>query len=716
MSAREAISRTLNAMGGVTPGIDANAAVLRVLRGESAAEVAAAVGVPEPTLREWCERFVRAGTGALSDGFVLGEGEVRALFEGSSDFVFAKDRAYRFLFVNRAYADFIRTPAEEMVGRLDIDFWDHAAGEIPPATYRVSDDAALAGQTLRHPRLAMQRGGTSHVFDVHKLPLRGANGEIYGVLTSARNVTETFRAEEALRASEARYRLLLETAPVALYVHDGQKVLFANRAFAELMGASDPAAMIGCAVTSIVHPDEVERVKERIRAVTEGGVIVSPPMDARVLRTDGRVVPVHVIATRCFFEAKPAIQVVMIDETARLAAQAERETLEAQLRHAQRLEALGTLAGGIAHDFNNMLAVIVSNAELATRDLPPEHASRKCLDEVFVATERAGALVKGILAFSRKQPLERTSVRLSKVVQEATRLLRATLPASVALEVEADLDADGASVVADVTQVYQALTNLCTNAWHSMRSDRPGRIRISIEAADVDEAAARAHPELSVGPYMCICVRDDGSGMDAATMARVFDPFFTTKAPGEGTGLGLSVVHGIMRGHGGAVTVSSEPTKGTEFRLYFPAVEAPVVSITPPVVRVAPPIVGAHVLLVDDESAVLSVLQRSLVMDGHRVTAHGTFRAAVAELEANAAAFDVIVTDYNMPDGSGLELARLAQRLRPELPTIIMSGYLDERVEAQALDVGVRVLLGKPFSTTELTAAIVKARAPLSAG
>ena len=514
------------------------------------------------------------------------------------------------------------------------------------------------------------------------------------------------RAEEALRASEERYRRLLEHAPVAIYVHDGTNVVFANDAFAAIMGATSPQALIGYPVARIAHPDEVPRLLERVRAVEEG-LLVSPRMAFRVMRLDGQVVSVLVMATKCLYEGRPAIQVVMVDETERLRAESEREALEVQLKQAQRLEALGTLASGIAHDFNNFLAVIMSNAELARSALPPEHESRGPIDDLLLATDRAAALVRSILAFGRERPLARVSMPLDALVHEAARLVRATLPSAVVLDVDAG--ASDACVLVDATQFHQVLLNLCTNAWHSMRSGTAGRIRIGTSTVVIDEPAARVHPDLGVGRYLCVSVRDNGSGMDAATAARVFDPFFTTKAPGAGSGLGLSVVHGIMRGHGGAVTVTSEPGVGTELRLYFPV--APV-SVTPEA-RTSDSAgslaAGRHALLADDERALLSVARRSLERLGLRVTAHSTLAGALAALREDAASYDLIVTDHNMSDGSGLDLVRAARELRADVPVVLMSGYLNEGVLRDAAELGVGVFLSKPFSVAQLTASVQQA-------
>jgi PAS domain S-box-containing protein len=653
----------------------------------------------------WRDRFVRAGTAALRPGLSLND-DARALLDASPDSIFVKDRTDRVLFANRAYAASLGVSPEALVGCLDTDFRTPTTeAESSLASSRALDGEAMAGRTVTG-QVGAYRDGAPAVFDVQKDPLRDANGQVFAVITHARDATRVRRAEEAVAASEARYRLLLEHAPVSIYVHDGQNVLFANRAFGSLMGAGNPTDLVGYPVARIAHPDEFAKLQARVRAVA-AGQLVSPSMEFRAVRLDGGIVPVSVMATKCVYEERPAIQVVMIDETERLRAQSERQALEVQLRHAQRLDALGTLAGGTAHDFNNMLSVILASAEFARDELPPGHEAQHHLEELLMATERAAALVRGILAFSRKQPLDRAWVQLSEATREAVRLVRATLPSTITLEVEAAPTDSG--VIADATQVHQVLMNLCTNAAHAMDKERPGHIRVRVETVEVGQAAARAHPDLGIGRYVCVSVRDNGVGMDPLTAARVFDPFFTTKAAGAGTGLGLSVVHGILRGHGGAVTVSSEPGHGTEFCAWFPAAEPPVAPEAKAPPAPTPHSPGSHVLLVDDEVGVLSVTRRSLERLGLRVSAHATLQAALAALRGKPDAFDVIVTDHNMTDGTGLDLAQAARLLRPELPVILMSGFVDNVVSSGATDLAVRVVLNKPFSIAQLKSAIDEA-------
>jgi len=384
-----------------------------------------------------------------------------------------------------------------------------------------------------------------------------------------------------------------------------------------------------------------------------------------------------------------------------------REQLEAQLREAQKMEAIGVLAGGIAHDFNNVVAGILGNVALALQDLPPGHASSQSLEQIRKAGLRARGLVQQILAFARRQPREVARCELQPLVEESLDLLRVTLPAGVQLE--AELVAEPLHVLADATQVGQVLVNLCTNAWHALEGSR-GRIVIGLQAEDLDEAAARRiAAALPAGRYACLSVRDDGRGMTAATRARIFEPFFTTKPVGEGTGLGLSVAHGIVAAHGGAIGVESEEGAGSVFRIYLPRAAEAVADGRPPAPDPAPHGRGERVLYVDDDEVMVVMVERLLQRLGYDVTCHQDPQAALAAVRARPDAFDVAVTDLNMPGLSGLDVAREIARVRCDLPVIISSGNLPDELQDDARQAGVRALLHKQYTLEELGPTIRRA-------
>ncbi len=391
------------------------------------------------------------------------------------------------------------------------------------------------------------------------------------------------------------------------------------------------------------------------------------------------------------------------DLTVRKKIEAQRNVLETQLRESQKMQAIGTMAGGIAHDFNNILGAILGNVSLARQDAGAGSPAQESLTEIEKAGRRARDLVRQILTFSRKEAPKRNPIHLSDVVQETARLLKVALPPSIELRIRTASATP--NVLADATQVEQALLNLCTNAIHAM-GDRRGVVSIELSLGQPDTSEAIHHDAVPVSyapalyaptRYVALAVRDTGSGIDASTLQRVFEPFFTTKPTGQGTGLGLAVVHGVMRSHQGTVSVQSTPGLGSVFTLYFPATEVTEVAVVPEVP--APSIVkglGQHVMYVDDDEALVFLVKRALTRKGFRVSTFTDPHLACDELRTNAMAYDLVVTDYNMPGYCGIDLLREARLIRPELPVALASGYVTTEIEESAFAEGARALIHKP--------------------
>ena len=389
------------------------------------------------------------------------------------------------------------------------------------------------------------------------------------------------------------------------------------------------------------------------------------------------------------------------DLTARKAMERQRDTLEAQLRESQKMQAVGTMAGGIAHDFNNILGAILGNVELAKQDVDKNSNARISLTEIEKAGRRARDLVSQILAFSRNESKQRLPVSLKDVVLETIRLVQVTLPAGLDLKV--DLAAEVPAILADSTRVQQALLNLCTNAVHAI-GKQSGTISIQLETSHVAGLEAE-RLGLAQGLYAKLTVADSGEGMDKATLQRIFEPFFTTKEVGQGTGLGLAVVHGVMRTHSGSVDVRSTKGQGSTFTLYFPALELelPVEPIrdtdkTHPDASGE----GKHVMYVDDDQALVFLIERALGRRGFQVSSFTDPRQAIEALRANPATYDLLVTDYNMPGFSGIDVLREAHLIRADLPVALASGYVTPEIEHAAMAEGARALIHKPNDVSEL--------------
>ncbi len=374
----------------------------------------------------------------------------------------------------------------------------------------------------------------------------------------------------------------------------------------------------------------------------------------------------------------------------------ERTKLEDKLRQAQKLEALGTLAGGIAHDFNNILAGIVGFADLGIQEAGDPAATTSSFREILKAGGRARDLVRQILAFSRHREQDRKPLDLETDVRDALKLLRATLPASV--EIITEFESGVPKVLADTIQIHQVVTNLVTNAWHAL-GDRPGHVRVQLSAFDVDADFAHTHPDLRPARYLRLSVSDNGCGMDSATASRIFEPFFTTKEPGRGTGLGLSVVHGIMKSCDGAISVYTKPGDGTTFHLYFPALDfdAPISTEAEPAIVNG---TGQRVLFIDDEPVLTMLGERFLTRLGYVPIIEKDANAALARFREEQ--FDVVITDLTMPQLSGIDLARQLWEIRPGTRIILTTGYTATLDTPRAREIGFRELLLKPYSIQAL--------------
>ncbi|MEO8279508.1 MAG: ATP-binding protein, partial [Ideonella sp.] len=396
---------------------------------------------------------------------------------------------------------------------------------------------------------------------------------------------------------------------------------------------------------------------------------------------------------------------MVTDVTRHKQAEANRAHLETQLRQSQKMEAIGTLAGGVAHDFNNILASILGNAALLQQDLGAEHPAAGRLEQICLAGKRGRSLVQQIGAFSRREPQERIRQPLRPLLDEAVKLLRSTLPAQV--EIDLRLSDAPLEISADATQLQQVLINLCTNAWHAM-TDGKGCIVIALDSIRLDGAMAERLGRLAPGRYAHLRVADDGCGMTEAVRLRIFEPFFTTKAIGKGTGLGLSVVHGIIASHSGAITVETVPGRGSSFDMYFPLTAATVSSAleqTASVASVAASVRGSgqHVLYVDDDQVMVVMVEALLHRAGYRVTSLSDPRQALARACQVEDPIDLLVTDFNMPDLSGVDLARELGRKRPTIPIVITSGNITDTLRSDARQAGVRYLLQKEFTLERLS-------------
>jgi PAS domain S-box-containing protein len=506
------------------------------------------------------------------------------------------------------------------------------------------------------------------------------------------DITEAKRSEQELRESEERYRQLVENANDAIFVAKDGMMMFHNQKTEEMIGYSGEE-LHRIPFIDLVHPDDRNMVVENHLKRLQGEEFHST-YSFRVVHKAGHVMWGELNAVLITWEGEPAVLCFIRDIS-------EQKRLEEQVRQKQRLESIGTLAGGIAHDFNNMLAAITGFTELALLENGQDRRQRTKLEEVLKAGKRARDLVNQILTFSRQSDGERKPIRIRNILEDCLNMIRASVPATIEIRREFETPSD--RVLADPTQLHQVMINLFSNATHAMRR-QGGILEVSLTEEHLDAEAAGRHADLRPGPYLNLTVKDTGHGMEKGVADRVFDPFFTTKGPGEGTGMGLAVVHGIVKRHQGAISVRSEPGIGTVFSVLLPQFEqvagADDEPATPTVSR------DARVLFVDDEPALAKLHLEMLDRMGYQVVACTSGLEALEAFRTDPARFDLVVTDLTMPNMTGLELAKKLNEIRPNTPVILCTGFSETVDGPEARSLGIRETLMKPVLADDLAQAV----------
>ena len=480
-------------------------------------------------------------------------------------------------------------------------------------------------------RLRRRDGGTLWTI-ISSSPLLDAEHRFSGSFSMVTDITERKHAEEALKKSEERFAKVFRNSPAAIIItrlNDG-RIMDVNEAVSIMFGYRREELVNHTTVKLSLWANSEERA-EFLSTLAAGGTIRDRQYTFRA--KDGLLHHASLYAEPIEIDGERCVLSLLLDITEQEKIRKAKVLLETQLRQVQKMEAVGTLAGGIAHDFNNILGAIICYGELAKQEAAGNLEVQDYVENILRASSRAKDLVRQILAFSRQSMQERKPTALQLVIKEALRLLRSTLPTTI--EMVSEIAGDLPLVRADPTQIHQILMNLCTNAAHAMRGNM-GRLVVRLACFTVDEAFAQAHPDLHPGPYVRLTVSDTGHGMNDETLQRIFDPFFTTKELGEGTGLGLSVVHGIVKEHGGAIEVASEPGKGATFQLYFPALAESGKHEQPgaaPIIRGQ----GERVLLVDDEPDLCRAGAALLEWLGYQPTTQTDARQALAMFPGPAA-------------------------------------------------------------------------------
>jgi PAS domain S-box-containing protein len=503
------------------------------------------------------------------------------------------------------------------------------------------------------------------------------------------------------RAMEDRLRAVVESAPSGLLVTDANGIIvLVNREVERLFGYTRDE-LLGRSIELLV-PHRIRGAHVTYRA----GLMSHPEKramgagrDIFGARKDGTEIPVEIGLTPVTSAEGTFVISSIVDISERKRAESEQRKLAGQLLQAQKLEAVGTLAGGIAHDFNNILSAIVGLAELARPRAPRPVAED--LEEILKSAERGKQLVERLLSFCRRKEPEFRPLDLAQVTADAMKLLRATIPAPV--ELTQRIESSSLRIIADATSVHQVLMNLVTNAAHA--SPNGGRVEVSAAPIYVHDSLARSNSDLREGEYAVLAVADEGTGIDPAVLPRVFEPFFTTKPAGLGSGLGLAMVRGIMRDHGGAIELQSTTGVGTTVRCFFPITTDATAAEAPAEAGLERGL-GERILYVDDETALARIGERRLLELGYEVTSLTESHAALSAFERDPWAFDLVITDLLMPGLTGIDLAREIHRLRGTIPILLLTGFLDEIRSAEVAAAGIRNVLRKPVTAAELARAV----------
>jgi PAS domain S-box-containing protein len=578
---------------------------------------------------------------------------------------------YRFLAVNPAFERLTGLKGESLVGKTVLEVMP----DIESTWIERYGQVALTGQSTFFENYSQE---LDRHFQV--TAFRPAQNQFACIFV---DISERKISDEALRNSEKKYRLLFEESNDGIFLHDMEGYILDTNTKAQMMLGYKKEELNRLSI-SMLHPESVLAVSGR--AIEETERKGNTNFETQFVKKDGTVIDVD-ISSSLVDSNKGLVQGIVRDIT-------DRKQLEARLQQAQKMEAIGTLAGGIAHDFNNILTPFIIHTEMAMMDIPDGYPVQNNLKEALKAGYRARDLVKQILAFSRRQDIEAKPIEVSIIVKEALKLLRASIPTTI--DIQLKLTAKSDTILADPTQIHQIIMNLCTNATHAM-SERDGILGVKTDNQTIDHQDKDGSIELLPGEYLKLSISDTGHGIEPAILQRIFDPYYTTKDKHHGTGLGLSVVHGIVKALDGEITVTSKPGEGSTFTLYFPLVVYKENDGATSIAAKALPVGNERILLIDDEKAMVDAVQTMLERLGYQVTNRTSSMGAFETFKSKPDAFDLIITDQTMPNMTGKKLAKEIMSIRPDIPIIICTGFSEQIDENQAKEMGIRAFVMKPI-------------------
>lgn len=619
-----------------------------------------------------------------------GEKKVKTLLSNLPQRIFHKDKNSVYIDCNDNFASDFNILSEQIAGKSDFDFFPMELAE----KYRKDDRRIMeTGEIEIIEEEYMLSNGQKCNVETIKTPIWNDQGEVTGLLGIFMDISERKKTEEAL----LKWGHIFETARwgIALGNADGQRFELMNPAYAQMHGYTVDE-LLEKEIPDVFVPSFREKLPDVIQKCHDSGHFT---FEGDHLHKNGSVFPAYHDVTTVKNEKGDALYriVSILDITERKKAEKEKSDLESQLRQVHKMEAIGTLAGGIAHDFNNILAAILGYAEMVSDDVPESSQAQEDIQEVIRAGTRAKELVKHILAFSRKSEHERAPVAMNLLVKEALKLLRASIPTTI--EIYQDINSNYTAILADPIQVHQVIMNLCTNAAQAM-DEKGGILKVTVGFVELLKEELPKDPYLKPGPYVHLRVSDNGSGIDKKDINRIFDPYFTTKPVGKGSGMGLAVVHGIVKSHGGGITVDSVPGKGSTFNVFFPAVEK---RDQEEIKKSLPLQTGnEHILVVDDEIAMVQMTRERLQRLGYVVASETDSMAALELFRSQPHGFDLVITDQTMPNMTGEQLASELISIQPDIPIVLCTGYSAKIDAEKAKVLGISAFVMKPVDNKEL--------------
>jgi PAS domain S-box-containing protein len=623
----------------------------------------------------------------------MSESQYRAIFNATADSLVLRDAEFRVVDVNPAYERLSGRTRAEVLGRGDLTM------SPPELTQRVKHmhASALAGEHVVFEARAMRKDGSRFDIETRGVPIMH-QGRPH-VLYIGRDISAKKSEEALLRASEEQYRAIFNASADALVLRDAEaRVVDVNPAFLEISGFSREEVLSNTRWIFAV-PEMGAMAKEMHRRVIAGE---SVQFEIQGRRKDGSAIEVEMRAVPIRYRGKPHALGMARDITARKMEEAERGQLEAQLRQAQKMEAIGQLTGGMAHDFNNILQGILGNLTLVQDRVEAQGDAKlaRYLERAHTSAQRARDLIQQMLTFSRGRRGAPRVLALPPLIAETAKLLRPTLPSSI--ELDTSLEDNVGAVRADPVQIEQVLLNLCINARDAMAGE--GTIRLAVRNARGQGNVCTSCRQKLAGSFVELSVRDSGPGIAPGVVDRMFEPFYSTKEVGKGSGMGLSMVHGIVHEHGGHVVVDTAPGKGATFRILLPDAQEAIDEFRAQrqQSREKKARLSGRVMVVDDESMVLEMMGDLLEGWGLEVTLKASGVEARQAFDAEPQRYDLVLTDQTMPRLTGLELARQIHDARPGTPVILYTGYGEEISDAQLASAGVRALARKPVEPAEL--------------